>query len=164
MAWTSPKTWTAEVLTSSDLNTHLRDNLNALKSPPTDSYTFNEASDYQTSSSSYSNVDGTDLSFTITTYGGDIFFYFSGTTSTSAGQIFFDVTVDGTRYGGDDGLCRVPNTLTTTTLLVYITGVAAGSRTFALQWKCSSGTATLYAGAGTASNDVHGQAWVREMS
>lgn len=31
MSWTTPKTWTAAVLTSTDLNTHLRDNLNLLK-------------------------------------------------------------------------------------------------------------------------------------
>ena len=31
MAWTSPKTWTAEVLTSADLNQYVRDNQNYLK-------------------------------------------------------------------------------------------------------------------------------------
>lgn len=32
MAWTDPKTWAAGVLTSSDMNTYIRDNQNALKS------------------------------------------------------------------------------------------------------------------------------------
>ena len=31
MAWTNPKTWTAEVLTSADMNVHFRDDLNYLK-------------------------------------------------------------------------------------------------------------------------------------
>ncbi len=31
MAWTTPKTWTAVVVTVADLNTHVRDNLNILK-------------------------------------------------------------------------------------------------------------------------------------
>ena len=31
MAWTTPKTWTAEVLTSADMNIEFRDNLNFLK-------------------------------------------------------------------------------------------------------------------------------------
>lgn len=31
MAWTDPKTWASETLTSSDMNTHVRDNLNYLK-------------------------------------------------------------------------------------------------------------------------------------
>ncbi len=31
MAWTDPKTWAAGVLTSSDMNTYIRDNQNALK-------------------------------------------------------------------------------------------------------------------------------------
>ena len=30
-SWTVPKTWTAAVLTSADMNTHVRDNLNFLK-------------------------------------------------------------------------------------------------------------------------------------
>lgn len=30
MTWTNPKTWTSEVLTSADLNTYLRDNLNVV--------------------------------------------------------------------------------------------------------------------------------------
>lgn len=32
MGWTAAKTWAAELLTSADLNVHLRDNLNFLKS------------------------------------------------------------------------------------------------------------------------------------
>jgi hypothetical protein len=31
VAWTAPKTWTAAVVTVADLNTHIRDNLNVLK-------------------------------------------------------------------------------------------------------------------------------------
>lgn len=38
MAWTTPRTWSSEVLTSTNLNTHLRDNLNALYGTTT-SYT-----------------------------------------------------------------------------------------------------------------------------
>lgn len=164
MAWTSPKTWTAEPLTSSDLNTHLRDNLNALKDPPSNKYTFNDSADWTTTSTSFVDIDTTDLSLAITTYGGDVLVHFFGTTTTSAGQIFFDFTVDGTRNGGDDGLVRVPSTLTPTSFTVLVEGLSAASHTFKMQWKVSSGTATLYAGAGTASNDVHGQFWVREVS
>lgn len=31
MAWTTPKTWSSAVLTSADMNAHLRDNLNAMR-------------------------------------------------------------------------------------------------------------------------------------
>lgn len=31
MSWTAPKSWTAVVVTVADLNTHIRDNLNVLK-------------------------------------------------------------------------------------------------------------------------------------
>src|SRR5687768_3517980 len=34
MAWTLPKTWTAVLVTVADLNTHIRDNLNAINSTP----------------------------------------------------------------------------------------------------------------------------------
>lgn len=164
MAWTDPKTWTAEVLTSSDLNTHLRDNLNALKDPPSNKYTFNDSADWTTSSTSYANIDGTDLSLTITTYGGDVMVHFHGTMS-NATQGCLDFTIDGVRHGGDDGLVRTPNTLCTVAFTVLVEGLSAASHTFVMQWKASTAAALiLYAGAGTVNNDLHGQFWVREVS
>ena len=51
MAWTAPKTWADdELVTANVMNTHIRDNLNALKTPPSDHYKLNEASDYTTTS------------------------------------------------------------------------------------------------------------------
>ena len=67
MAWTQPKTWASEPLTSSDLNTHLRDNLEILKDPPSDDNILNQGSDYTTTSTAFVNIDGTNLSLTITT-------------------------------------------------------------------------------------------------
>lgn len=165
MAWTEPKTWTAEVLTSSDLNTHLRDNLSALKNPPSDFYTFNEGSDYTTTSTSFTNVDGTDLSFTIVTYGGDLIVHFDGYCANGAGYVLLDVTIDGVRQFGDDGAIKtLVNSGGPISFTRIISGIAAGSRVVNLVWKVAAGTGTMYAGAGTANFDIHPQFWVREVS
>lgn len=165
MAWTDPKTWTAAVLSSSDLNTHLRDNLNALKEPPTDDHTVNEATDYSTTSTSFTNVDGTDLSLTITTTGGDVLVHFHGVMANASGGILLDFTVDGVRHSTDDGILRHgTNVACATTFTRLVTGLSAGSHTFVLQYKVTGGTGIIYAGAATGGFDVHPQFWVREVS
>ena len=173
MAWTTPKDWTTdELVTASDLNTHLRDNLNALKSPPSAHFEANESSDYATTSGSFADVDATagKMSLTITTNGGDVLVHFHGSVEHSAGGvgIHFDVAVDGTRTAGDDGIVRVRAQTSTDTMAVSFTrliaGLIAGSHTFKLQWKVAGGTATLFAGAGTSAKDVHPQFWAREIS
>ena len=165
MSWTQPKTWASEPLTSSDLNTHLRDNLEILKDPPSNNYTLNQGSDYQTTITSFTNVDGTNLSLTITTQGGDVMVHFHGVVGNGTGTVFLDFTIDGVRHGGDDGIIRsVGNGVQGISFTRLITGLAAGSHTFTLQWKVNASTGTLYAGAGTSLFDVHPQFWVREVS
>jgi hypothetical protein len=173
MAWTTPKTWNVdELLTAANLNTHLRDNLNALKAPPTAHYECDEASDYTTTSTSFVDVDGTNLALAITTGGGDVLVHFhAAVMHGGSGRIFFDVTVDGDRVAGDDGIIGgyvvnsssgYPTAYMTFTRL--ITGVSAGEHTFKVQWKTSGATARLFAGAGTSWGDAHPQFWVREVS
>jgi hypothetical protein len=171
MAWTTPKTWNVdELLTAANLNTHLRDNLNALKAPPTDHYECDEASDYTTTSMSFVDVEGTNLALTITTSGGDVLVHFHGSVAHSSGsRIYFDVTLDGTRIGGDDGMV-VSYVDTSSGAMRFVSftrlvpGVGAGAHTFKLQWKTGASTAKLFAGAGTTNHDVHPQFWVREVS
>ena len=171
MAWTTPRTWVSgELVTHTLLNTHLRDNLNALKAPSTDYYNVNEVSDYTTTSSSFVDVDATDLAMTITTSGGDVFVHFHGTVSHSAaaGRTYFEVAVDGVAAMGDDGILHTRAAASPATescaFTLYITGLSAASHTFKLQWKTSGATATLYAGAGTSTGDLHPQFWAREIS
>lgn len=166
MAWTDPKTWTAEVLSSSDLNTHLRDNLNALKNPPSDFYTFNDTADWSMSSTSWADIDATDLNVSITTTGGDVIVHFHGTIL-GATQSYFDFTINGTRHAGDDGIIRMAgNSLHYAAVFTMIvSGLAAGTYIFKMQWKAAAASAiNLFAGAGTANTDVHGQFWAREVS
>lgn len=171
MAWTTPRTWvTGELVTATIMNTHIRDNLNALKAPPTDSHVVNEASDYTTTSTSFVDVDATDLALTITTTGGDVLVHFHGSVYRNGGSsrmVFLDVDVDGARTAGDDGIVATmadtdlkPHAIGFTR---YISGLSAGSHTFKLQWKVD-GAALMSSGAGTANNDLHPQFWVREVS
>ncbi len=159
--WTTPKTWAVdELVTASDFNTHIRDNLNALKAPPSAHYELDEASDYTTSSASFVDVDATKLALTITTNGGDVLVHFHGTVLYDA---YFDVAVDGTRVGGNDGMLCFTGSAIPVSFTRLITGLSAGEHTFKLQWK-TTGTCHLYAGAGTSGRDLHPQFWAREVS
>ena len=164
MAWTEPKTWTAEVLTSSDLNTHLRDNLNALKEPPTNLFNANEGANYTSNSTSFADIDATEGKFqhTITTTGGDLMIGFSAFIAGTSLVVYLDIMIDGVAVAGDDGFVRGSQEQLG---FVYLKqSVDSGAHVVKMRWKTNGNTATLYAGAGTASNDVHPQFWVREVS
>jgi hypothetical protein len=183
MGWSSPATRvTGDLISASIYNTDIIGNLLALKSPPSAKYNIDEASDYTASSTSFTNVDNADLSLTITTTGGDVMVHFHGTVKTASSgatqnaRIYFDLEVDGSREGGNDGICMAAgsdsaadgNTLRQVSFTRLITGLSSGSHTFKLQWKVSAATGTptgtLYAAAGTASLDLHPQFWCREVS
>lgn len=173
MAWTTPKTWTSEPLTSSDLNTYIRDNQNDIRSRQDNNadYILDEGSDYTTTSTTFTEVDATNLSLTITTTGGDVLVFFSGSVRMSANRYgFFNIEVDATDKFTNDGHTMIFGTPTDTalapvTMAVLCEGLSAGSHTFQLKWKVGSGggTLTMYAGAGTSDADVHPQFWVQEV-
>lgn len=173
MAWTTPRTWVAgETVTAALFNTHIRDNLNALKSPPTDSQRLDEAN-LTTTAVAFADIDAAgdpDLSLSITTTGGDVLVGFYGNITNNVDQnTFFDITLDGTRQGLDDGLVAIlspgstaPGRMVAFTYLIR--SVSAAAHTINMQWKTSAGnTTTLYTGAGTANGDLHPQFWAREI-
>lgn len=169
MAWTSTKTFSSgDILTAADMNTYLSGNTDALKNPPSANYELDEGSDYTTTSTTFVDVDATNLSLTITTTGGDVMIGFHGTVYNNAGVwTYIDVTMDGVRIGGDDGIAGLRTASQDYPHMSFVrlkTGVSAGAHTFKLQWKTSSGSTTLYAGAGTANFDWHSQFFVREVS
>jgi hypothetical protein len=171
MTWTPPITWTVgQIVTATDLNEQLRDNLAFLKAPPTASYFANEDSDYQTTATSFVDVDGSRLALQLVTAGGDLLVGFFGSLRRVSGTTpvaYLDVELDGARIGGDDGLALAETNGAAHFVVSFVAlarGVAAGLHTFRLQWKVSSGaTYKLHAGAGTASYDLHPQFWVREV-
>ena len=169
MAWTTPTTQTTGTLiTASEWNTQITNNLEALKNPPSDQYVGNEGADWTTTSTSFVDVDGTDLSLSITTTGGDVLIGFHGNVASGA-NTFFDVTIDGTAVAGDDGIVALQGAGSTAPgrpigFTRLVTGVSAAAHTIKLRWKVASGTSTLYGGAGTANADLHPQFWAREVS
>lgn len=170
MAWSAPADWAAdENVTATKMNTEVRDNMIALKTPPGDNYTMNEGSDLTgLNSTSFADVDATNWSFTIITGGGDVFVWVNLTAIAAAGTIavYWNVDVDGSPDAADDGYSK--HSITTVPLGIswfrVITGLAAGSHTFKLQYKVNGGSISIYRGAGTAGSDVHPQFGVREIS
>jgi hypothetical protein len=172
MAWTTPKTWSSEPLTSTDMNTYIRDNQNHLynRLEAYASANVDEVSDYTTTSTTFEDVDATEGKFqhTITTNGGPVKVGFSGVTlnpGTNGRYAFFDIDVDGSRWAGDDGITRGDKDQDERQIVSFtalITGLSAGSHVFKLQWKVNAGTLTLYAGAGSSDGDLKPQFWVAE--
>lgn len=175
MAWTTPITWQSQLVTVAQFNEQIRDNLNALKNPPSARAAIDESANYNTTSLTFTGVDTTEGKFlhTITTHGGDVFVFFAVTlTCDEVQHVHFDVRMDTDTFaGGDDGLLSAR--INSANEVVCVTGVAyfeapdAGSHIFRLMWKVTGGgtaQATMYAGAGTSNRDLHPQFIVREIS
>lgn len=167
MAWVEPITWTNILSNASHFNEQIRDNLLALKAPPTAFHEVNEASgDYSTNSSTYSDIDS-DLSFTFTTSGGDVLIGFTGSVQATSGAGRMDISIDGTRLANNPsgGVNYLLNGNLNISFCRWVRGLAAGSHTFTLQYMHIVGNPIrIPAGFGTASYDLHPRFWVREVS
>lgn len=175
--YTQPDTQVDDTLiTTSIWNTQLVENLKALFNPPTKQYKADEGADYQTTSTSFTNVDisPVDSSFSLQLDldgVADVEVFYMGSIMFPAGsRAYFDFTVDGTRWGGDDGLIQVSSDGTTTIakpspLMALVTGLASGTHTINLQWKVggTNPTGVIPAGAGTLNSDIHPQFWLRKV-
>lgn len=161
MAWTAPKTnWAVgELVTAEDMNA-IGENFVALKKPATAMGVTTE--NITGSNDDFADVDGDNLNLTITCTGGDVMIHFHGTVYQGGRQTaVFDVDIDGTRLGGDDGVLQ-SNTLAhhggyalaAVSFTRLIQSLGAGSHTFKLQWKKKGGQPILRPGA---------QFWVREI-
>ena len=165
MTWTTPNTWSVdELVTASMLNVGLRDNLNALKAPPTAQRVLDQAANYTTTSTSFVDVDPVNLTLTITSAGGDLLVHYHGSVlNTSNLLTMFDLTLDGVRVGGEEGLIVVKgNHEALASVTRLLTSVPAGVHTIRLQWRVDTPTGTLLAGGTPVA--IHPQFWVREVS
>ena len=129
MAWIAPTTrTTGELITAAIWNVDVVDNLLALKSPPTDTYTLNEGANYTTTSVTFVDVDAVNLALTITTTGGAVLVHFDAYMFGSGGRAYLDFVVDGVRHAGDDGLAQVSSSseMVSFTRLVIVTGKQIG--------------------------------------
>lgn len=132
------------------------------------SYTVNEGSDYSTTSTSLVDVDSTNLTATLVLEGNqDARVDFVGNTlASTAIAAKFDLVVDGVVLAGDDGILAVQVSNTQRTPVVVsrtIRNLLPGTHTITLQWRTTSGTLTLYAGAGSTNYDMHPQFAVRAL-
>ncbi len=166
MAWTNPKTWSSEPLTSLDLNTYVRDNQNHLKDRLDSSAqkVVSGADFLTTTSTEFVDVDADKLSLTLMTHGGDVLVGFAGTLQSrySARGTFLNVAVDGVDYIADDGIirdnARGEHIHAPISFVMLVTDLEAGSHTFKLRWKTAVGN--------TARMDVvnmHPQFWAKEI-
>jgi hypothetical protein len=101
---------------------------------------------YQTTSTTFVDIDATRLSITMTTGASWVLIFLSGTTwNTSSPGNMFDVTVDGVRQGGANGIHYEVGNVPHGVSLTWLTQVAAGSHEFRPQWRVSAGTGMLAA-------------------
>jgi hypothetical protein len=158
MAWTTPKTWAVdELVTATLLNTHLRDNLNYLLGGRVQNSILRDNSgNYTTTSTSFTDVDATNLAITLALKGSRALVGFGGVVghTSGGGWAAFDIDVGGTRHGNGFtyGLVRVATddggVSTGFSYVTLITGLS-GSTTFKLQWRTGSGTASLWSQSST---------------
>lgn len=160
--------------TKAQMNTYLRDNLEALKNPPTDAYiSVGHTADWSTTSTSFTDVDATNLALSITTTGdgaggnSDVMIGICGTVYTSgAARIYFQILEDGSTLNIDgDGWFVTENTGARGIGQIFLrVNASPGAHSYKLQWKVSSGTAVLLANSGVSTRDCRFQFWAREVS
>lgn len=136
--WTAPRTWTSgELVTASIMNTHVRDNLDWLKTPLESGKVVFATADFTTTSASY--VDVTGCTTTITTKGGGLDVWLRINWSGSIGTL--QLLVDGVSEAILGGIANA-NPIGAT-LYHHIAALSAGSHTIKVQGKVSAGTLTI---------------------
>lgn len=149
MAWSTPKTWASEPLTSVDLNTYIRDNQNYLKDRVDGVADQYAGSGHTTTSTSYVDVDATNMAFTLTTTGKDVLVTCTLVTSHTINRYsYFQLDVDGTaQYALAYSRHGTGSEYQNLSCSQIISGLSAGSHTFKLQWRGNtSDTITLRVG------------------
>lgn len=162
MAWSTPRTWGAELVTVAMMNQHIRDNLNALKTPPS-GLSYVSGRDYMLAGAgAWTAVDtglvNGALQHTVSIAGTQVVVRFQGSVALRRNDaaVGFNISVNGTPYfpgagiayldaGGLAGFSAVVNPIG---FNVPITGLTPGSNTFRLDWSGTNTAVTLY-GSGT---------------
>ncbi len=107
------------------------------------------AGNYTTASTSFVDVDATNLALTITTGARRVLITVVGVAYNDSGSlqnVSFDVDLDGARLGGTSGMTLIESVSSGQRLvnISYVTdALSAASHTFKLQWATTAGNATL---------------------
>jgi len=147
--WTNPITFVVNaVLSAAQLNANIRDNLlYLLQGRPCTVVNRTGSSDYTTTSTSFVDVDASNLIITQYSQSGRVkLTAIFGALAAVATD--FDITVDGVRGGGSAGLLRQlgasdGGSSRPIAIVFIFTGLSVGNHTFKLQWKVDSGTGTI---------------------
>lgn len=170
MGWNTEPTWQAGVKdqpTLTDFNQLFRDNGNyLLGGRPNDATLRDNGASYSSASTTFVNIDGTNLSKSILVNSGKVMVVANlvliGDGTAGGYKGCFDFTVDGTRYGTGfaDGIAGMLVNLAagklagTVSFSKYVSGLTTGvSHTFALQYKTDVGTVIVASGNGVAGQD-----------
>lgn len=100
--WTEPVDWEVDQLvTNEDLNEQVRDNLLYLHTPNAGQVIRSNGGNYQlVNSTTFVDIDSTNLTITLTTTGGYVYMKLSATVILGASeQANFDFSIDGNRVG-----------------------------------------------------------------
>lgn len=154
MAWTTPQTWTAgSVVSASQLNEQLRDNMAYLLNRPHQRIVRTATADYTTASAAFVDIDSVNLSITLTLSGSAVLLGFSGMTLLDSGGAVapaFNLTVNGSLYTtAPNGLVSVEGQgflWTPVSFTVLVVGLSVGSHVFRPVWRrLSTNAVTLRA-------------------
>lgn len=172
--FTNPPTFSAGRFTKTEANTYVRNNLLALKYPPFAHYiTVGKTSDYSTTSTSFVDVDATNMALSITTTGdgagnpSDVLIGLCGTVySSTAIRIYFRVLEDGATVNIDgDGFFNSEGSGVRPVAFDFLrVNASIGTHIYTLQYKVSGGTGVLLANAGTSTRDCKTLFYAREIS
>jgi hypothetical protein len=149
MAWTAPRTWSAaEVVTAAMLNSNVRDNLlhGSIKQIVRREYEIT-ATGYSTTSTTFVDVDATNLKADITLLGGNgtLLALCSLMGSNSNSTSYYDLVCGATR----SYTSTTPNPVVTfnansvaypLSIIGFWTGLSVGLQTVKLQYRTASGT------------------------
>lgn len=152
MPWTTPKTWQAgELVTATQLNTYLRDNQQVLLHNMLAYLTHRPVSGYTTTSTGYVAIDTTHLQLSATTRGGSYLLLAGPLLLTGAGT--GSAAVLTFLINGQPGLAGywvTPALPQAQPYAFFMLGVyapgSAGTHTFSLGWRSSSGPSISLAG------------------
>ncbi|MCA0456134.1 MAG: hypothetical protein LCI00_19305 [Chloroflexi bacterium] len=138
--WTTPKSWaTSELLTAALLNTHLRDNLDWLKTPPAG---IDTAMSIATTSATLVDVTGSAIS--VTTTGGGLDVFFTGAIySSGIATLTYALNIDGIIPVTFNLVSPAANTLLNASFAYHIAGVSVGAHTLKMQVSTNAGTVTI---------------------
>lgn len=152
MAWTNIAAVSSGDVITSIWGNSVIGNLQYLLNPNNSVILRDNRADYTTTSTTFVDIDSTNLSITLTTNGGPVLLFF-GINYLAYGGVMpcLDIAVDGTRIGNafTYGLVKgqispVNSDVSNITYATLKTGLSAASHTFKLQWRAySSGTSTI---------------------